>query len=163
MPVSRTCPEGTDHQLNGHLVAGQRPRLIKTDHRCLPQSPNRAELLDDGMVPGHALHAQGKGNLNHIRPGWVHEDEVIHSVLPPGARPASGNMPSLIDCSCLESLANPVMPRSSQRFGGLLEEIKGGETKTLCGYLPSRNHNIHKHSRNHQSLHPHGNLPLHTA
>ena len=77
MPVSRTCPEGTDHQRNGHLVAGQRPRLIKTDHRCLPQRLHRAELLDDGMVPGHALHAQGKGNLNHIRPGWVHEDEVM--------------------------------------------------------------------------------------
>ena len=108
-------------------------------------------------------HTQGKGNLNHIRHGWVHEDEVIHSVLPPEPRPASGNMPSLIDCSCLESLANPVMPRSSQRFGGLLEEIRGGETKTLCGCLPSRNHNIYKHRRNHQGLHPHGNLPLHTA
>lgn len=62
-------------------------------------------------------HTQGKGNLNHIRHGWVHEDEVIHSVLPPEPRPASGNMPSLIDCSCLGSLANPVMPLSCSCHG----------------------------------------------
>lgn len=55
MPVRRT------HALHGHLIACQGAGLVGADDRSGTQSLDRARLLDNGMVPGHALHAQGQG------------------------------------------------------------------------------------------------------
>ena len=47
-----------DDAFDGHLVTGQRTGLVGADHGGGAQRLHGAELLDDGVVLGHALHAE---------------------------------------------------------------------------------------------------------
>ena len=46
------------HALHGHLVACQRAGLVGADHRDRAQRLDGGQAADDGVAPGHALHAQ---------------------------------------------------------------------------------------------------------
>ena len=88
MPVSLTCPEGTTTRSTVISLRVSVPILSKQITDAYPSVSTEPSFLT--MVWCLAMpHTQGKGNLNHIRHGWVHEDEVIHSVLPPRVLPRS--------------------------------------------------------------------------
>ncbi|MCY1505420.1 hypothetical protein D9M68_396360 [compost metagenome] len=55
-------PAGADHALHGHLVAGQGAGLVRADHRHRAQGFHRRQAPDDGLLAGHALHAEGQGH-----------------------------------------------------------------------------------------------------
>ncbi|MCY1293257.1 hypothetical protein D9M70_425130 [compost metagenome] len=57
---------GADHPLHGHLVAGQGAGLVRADHRHRAQGFHRRQAADDGVLHGHALHAEGE-NDGHDR------------------------------------------------------------------------------------------------
>mgnify|MGYP006187296339 CR=1 FL=1 len=48
--------DGGDH----HLVQGQRPGLIGADYRHRAQGLDRWQPPDNGVAPGHGLHADGQ-------------------------------------------------------------------------------------------------------
>ncbi len=58
----------TEHTLDGrdgthrHLVAGERSRLIRADHRHRAQRFDRRQASNDGVAPCHALYADGEGD-----------------------------------------------------------------------------------------------------
>ena len=49
---------GADHALHSHFIAGQRAGFIRTDDGHRSQRLDSGQLPDDGVAPGHALHAQ---------------------------------------------------------------------------------------------------------
>jgi hypothetical protein len=51
---------GGDHPLDGHLRPGQGPGLVRADHRRRPQRLHGRQVLDDGVVLCHPLHAHGQ-------------------------------------------------------------------------------------------------------
>ncbi|MCY1528548.1 hypothetical protein D9M68_636550 [compost metagenome] len=55
------------HALHSHFVAGQRARLVGTDHRHRPQRFHRRQTPDDRVASGHALHAQRQGDGHDCR------------------------------------------------------------------------------------------------
>jgi len=46
--------------LDGHLVLGERARLVRADHRGAAQGLHRGQLADDGAPARHAGHADGQ-------------------------------------------------------------------------------------------------------
>ena len=49
-----------DHTFHGHLVTGQGTGLVRADHGGGAQGFDGMQLLDDGVVGGHALHTKGQ-------------------------------------------------------------------------------------------------------
>ncbi|MCY1232476.1 hypothetical protein D9M72_449690 [compost metagenome] len=49
---------GRDDPAHRHLVPGQCARLVRGDHRGGAESLHRVQLLDDGVMAGHALDTQ---------------------------------------------------------------------------------------------------------
>ena len=67
---------GGDHAPDRHLASGEGAGLVGADDRRRAEGLDRGELLDDGVVRGHPLHAQGQHDrqdrrqpLGHRRDG----------------------------------------------------------------------------------------------
>ncbi len=56
---------GGQHAPYRHLVAGERARLVRADHRDRPKRLHRRQPADDGVPGGHALDADGKRDSHH--------------------------------------------------------------------------------------------------
>ena len=56
----RQHPRTRVHRGHGHRVAGQGAGLVRADHADGAQGLHRGQPADDGVAPGHALHADGQ-------------------------------------------------------------------------------------------------------
>ncbi len=60
------CAAGVDG-LHGHLVLGERARLVRADDGGASEGLDRGEVSDDRVVAGHAVHPDRKGDRDRGR------------------------------------------------------------------------------------------------
>ena len=114
---------------DGHLVLGQCPGLIRTDHRGTPQGLYGRQLADNGPPPNHPLHPEGQSDGDNRRQSLRDRghrqtdtgEEHFVSIMPvndPGqhhhCRQEQGD-----NDQYLPQLLQPVLQRGLHRFRGL--------------------------------------------
>jgi hypothetical protein len=67
VPGNRVAVTVEDHGTDGHLVAGQRARLVGADDLRRPEGLDRGEPLDDRPVTGHGRGPQRQGDRDDRR------------------------------------------------------------------------------------------------